>query len=244
MSISRWTESTYYEILEIDPAANGREVHNAYLKAKDTYSPESPALYTMFTPDEARELLKMIDEAFNVLSNQARRAEYDLSLAKSGHPSFLGLLKKLPLREDPPKKQKEVVVPASEKMPEILGSEGVALKGVRAVGEKEVIPEGFAKTRFGVYEVDKNFEEEMAKIDECDGSFIQKIRQYKKISLDQISDSTRINKSNLAAIENNAFDALPAPVFVRGFVLQMLRTIGAPDRIADAYMKHLRKSLA
>jgi len=93
MSGRRADESSYYEILEIDPSASGREVHMAYMRAKETYSPESPALYTMFTPDEARQLLKMIDEAFSVLSNQMKRQEYDLTLARKGHPSFSGLLK-------------------------------------------------------------------------------------------------------------------------------------------------------
>src|SRR5690242_16165078 len=89
------SEANYYEILEVAPSATGREVHMAYMRAKETYSPGSPALYTMFTPDEARQLLKMIDEAFSVLSNQTKRQEYDLSLARRGHPAFSSLLAKI-----------------------------------------------------------------------------------------------------------------------------------------------------
>lgn len=238
MSAKRWDESTFYEILEVEPGASGREVHAAYMRAKDTYSPESPALYTMFTPEEARELLKMIDEAFSVLSNQGRRAEYDLGLAKKGHPAFLGLLKKEPLRVEPPSQPAPVASPK----PIIVGEEGAVLKSVKAPGQKDELPEGFAKTRFGVYELNPLLERELLSIEECDGSFIQKLRQYKKINFDQLSDATRISKSYLAAIESNAYDALPAPVFVRGFVLQICRTLGVPDRLADAYMKRFRKS--
>lgn len=241
MNIRRWEESTFYEILEVDPGASGREVHSAYVRAKDTYSPESPALYTMFTPDEARELLKMIDEAFSVLSNQSRRNEYDLALAKRGHPAFLGLLQKEPLRavEEPTRAAKLAAMPHTPKPAPKQETESA--RSSRTAGGREELPEGFARSKFGVYEVNSLLEKELLSLEECDGSFIQKIRQYKKVNFDQLSDATRITKSYLAAIENNAYDALPAPVFVRGFVLQICRTLGAPDRIADAYMKRFRR---
>lgn len=230
-------QSSYYEILEIDPNASGRDVHSAYMRAKETYSPESPALYTMFTPEEARELLKMIDEAFSVLSNQAKRQEYDLSLARKGHPAFSSSVKARPtVVQDPPPRST-----VSTQM--TLGGEGGAvLNKSRPLQSGGELPEGFARTRFGVYEVSPEFEQEMAAIEECDGPYLQKVRQYKKVNLEQLSEATRINKSSLAAIENNAYDALPAPVFVRGFVLQCVRILGVPERLVDAYMKSFRRN--
>jgi curved DNA-binding protein CbpA len=230
MSAKRGSDqSSYYEILEIDPSASGREVHSAYKRAKETYSPESPALYTMFTPEEARQLLKMIDEAFTVLSNQVKRQEYDLFLARKGHPAFSSHIKAKPT----------VVKDAA---PSLVGGEGAVLKEGRPPQSTNELPEGFARTRFGVYEVNPEFEKEMATIDECDGAYLQKVRQYKKANLEQLSDATRISKSNLNAIENNAYDALPAPVFVRGFVLQLVRILGVPEKLVDAYMKSFRRN--
>lgn len=222
-------QSSYYEILEVDPNASGREVHNAYMRAKETYSPESPALYTMFTPEEARALLKLIDEAFTVLSNQVKRQEYDLSLARKGHPAFSSLINTKPtvVKDSPPS---------------LIGEEGAVLKKGRPLSSNNDLPEGFARTRFGVYEVNPEFEREMATIAECDGAYLQKVRQYKKVNLEQLSDATRISKSNLAAVENNAYDALPAPVFVRGYVLQFVRILGVPERLVDAYMKSFRRN--
>ncbi len=217
-------DSSYYDVLELNPDASGRDVHSAYLRAKETYSPDSPALYTMFTPEEARQLLKMIDEAFTVLSNQSKRQEYDLLLARKGHPAFQSLLIAKPT----------VVRVQESPSPAIL-------KKNRPMHSGE-LPQGFARTRFGIYEVNADFDTEIKVIEECDGPFMQKIRQYKKVTLEQIAEATRISKSSLNAMESNAYDALPAPVFVRGFVLQVARTLGVPDRIADAYMKHLRKN--
>jgi curved DNA-binding protein CbpA len=246
-------EANYYEILEVAPSASGRDVHMAYMRAKETYSPDSPALYTMFTPEEARQLLKMIDEAFSVLSNQAKRQEYDLSLARRGHPAFSSLL--LKAKEEKPRPVLVHQTPTSAHAapvaharagaaagPRIIGEEGAVLKGTRAAGGKSDLPSGFARTRFGIYEINGAFEGELSQVEECDGSTIQKLRQYKKVNLDQLSDATRVSKSYLAAIESNAYDALPAAVFVRGFVLQVVRTLGAPDRLVDAYMKHFRKA--
>lgn len=234
MSNKRWEESTHYEILEVGPTASGREIHAAYLKARETYSPDSPALYTMFTPEEARELLKLIDEAYNTLGNLAKRQEYDLQLARKGHPAFRSLS---------PVETAETAMPLKPiSSSRIGGEEGALLKEPRSALGTNALPEGFAKTRFGIYEVNLGFEKELATLDECDGSHLQKLRQYKKVSLEQLSDATRISKSFLAALESNAYDALPAQVFVRGFVLQLARALGGPDKLADAYMKRLRQS--
>lgn len=240
MSLKPSHESSYYEILEIDPNATGREVHQAYVRARDTYSPDSPALYTMFTPDEARELLKVIDEAFAILSNQMKRQEYDLSLAKKGHPAFKDLLNKPQSTSHSSTAYGDRLKPVTS----IVGEEGAVLKSARISGPREELPQGFARTKFGVYELNPTLEKEMTHIEECDGSFLQKIRQYKKVNLDQLCESTRISKNYLSAIESNAIESLPAAVFVRGFVLQFVRALGAPDRVVDAYMKRYRKNLS
>lgn len=234
MQLRQRNEATLYEILEVSPAATGRDIHSAYIRAKETYSPESPALYTMFTPEEARELLKLIEEAFATLSNQLKRKEYDLRLAKEGHPAFSGLVRKESNAYDT---SQEKLVPVA-----VAPEEGAALKNSRPLySNKDNLPDGFAKTRFGVYEVNKKFEQELEATEECDGNLIQKIRQYKKVNLDQVAEATRISKSYLSAIEANAKESLPAPVFVRGFVLQVIRVLGAPEKVVDAFMKNYRK---
>ncbi len=229
MGTNRWHESTFYEVLEIDPLAPAREVHEAYARAKATYSPDSPALYTMFTAEEARELLKIIEDAFSVLSNQRKRHEYNLSLAQQGHPAFAGLANS---------------ATASSYNPAAAGEVKSPIHAVAAPARaREELPEGFARGRFGIYEIDQKLEKEIQSVESCDGTFIQKIRLYKKVSFEQLSEATRISKSLLAAIESDAREALPAPVFVRGFVLQIARTLGVPDRLADAYMKNFRNQV-
>lgn len=212
MGFARFNEQNYYEILEIEPGAAQNEIHLAYQRAKTTYSPESPALFTMFSESEARELLELIEEAFETLSNQNRRQQYDASLAGN-------------LNTD------------TDTLPD-LHPRSLQNQSSRALSAREKIPDGFARTKFSVYEVDEEIETEARLLQSVDGPFLQKIRLYKQVNLDQISEETRISKSYLAALENNDREALPAAVFVRGFVVQVARILGLDEQTtANAYMK-------
>lgn len=67
------------------------------------------------------------------------------------------------------------------------------------------------------------------------GSSLKKHRQGLEISLQQISEHTRISESILEAIEADR-DDLPAPVFVRGFLRQYARFVGLdPDQVVSQY---------
>jgi len=70
----------YYEILELPTNAAQHEVTTAYDRAKRTYSGENPAIYTVFTDTEARELLALIEEAYSILGNKTLRSIYDQRL--------------------------------------------------------------------------------------------------------------------------------------------------------------------
>jgi curved DNA-binding protein CbpA len=73
----------YYELLEVSPFCQQHEVTSAYLRAKSTYSNENPAIYTMFSENEARDLLHLVEEAYAVLGNKTLRALYDEKLGHS-----------------------------------------------------------------------------------------------------------------------------------------------------------------
>ena len=67
----------YYEILEITENATQQEIHLAYEKAKMTYSSENKALNSVFSVSEASELRTLIEEAYEVLSNNTYRNIYE-----------------------------------------------------------------------------------------------------------------------------------------------------------------------
>lgn len=218
----RGTDQNYYQILEISPSAPHHEVVAAYQKAKEAYSPNSPALYTMFTKEEAEEIRNMIEEAFRILSNPAKRKEYDsLLVGRSIQPS--------PSSSDLPD-----FAPAVETVSVVSNS--------RPARQTGVVPDGFAKSRLSVYEVKAEVDQEIANQKEFDGAFLRKVRQYKNINLDQLSKETRISRSYLTALESDEFTALPAPVFLRGFVIQVARMLGLDENlVANSYMARVKK---
>jgi hypothetical protein len=218
---------TYYEILEVKPTAGPAEIYAAYQRARTTYSPSSPALYSMFTPEEAQQLMTLIEEAYQTLSHQARRKEYD---------SKIGIAKPMP--------KSAAGMPAPKSAQAAPKKEDPWVGPVR-VGAKRLdeLPKGFARTKFTVYEVKPDMEKEIEAVEQVDGLFLQKVRLYKGVTLDQMVDEIRVIKSTLVALEANNLDALPVAVFTRGFVVQFARALGLDDRkISDAYMKFFRSN--
>lgn len=95
-----------------------------------------------------------------------------------------------------------------------------------------------SKTSFGPYKCDLSFEEKIKSATVYDGEFIQKVRHYKNINLEQLSEKSKISKSYILAIEAQDFSSLPAKVFVRGFVVQIAKLLNLePDIVANSFMK-------
>ena len=59
------------------------------------------------------------------------------------------------------------------------------------------------------------------------GRYLQSIRLEKKISLEQVSEQTRIGRGNLLLIEQEDHEGLPAAVYVKGFLRAYAAAIGA-----------------
>ncbi len=72
------------------------------------------------------------------------------------------------------------------------------------------------------------------------GQFLQRKRIERELSLGDLSRATKIKELSLAALEQDRFDALPAPIFVLGFVSAYARAVGADETEAREL---LRKSL-
>lgn len=203
-----------YDILEVPRDAAQEDIHKAFLRAKHTYSPDSPALYSVFTKEEADELLRLIEEAYAILGNPRKRKEYDDGLdnqSKVVKPSHLSLINS---DQAPPTNAKPG--PVNDKV---------------------------GRSGYSRYQIDEQMEKEIAEQEVFDGVFLQRIRTYKNISLDQVTKATRIGRHYLIALEANDFASLPAPVFVRGFVVQVSKMLGLPEKkVADSFMKLLKEA--
>jgi hypothetical protein len=72
------------------------------------------------------------------------------------------------------------------------------------------------------------------------GPELRKIREARGVSLRHIAAVTKIGVRYLEYLEEDRFAFLPAPVYLRGFLLEYARLVGIePRRAADAYMSRL-----
>jgi flagellar biosynthesis protein FlhG len=72
------------------------------------------------------------------------------------------------------------------------------------------------------------------------GAELRKIREARGLSLRHIATVTKIGVRFLEYLEEDRFDFLPAPVYLRGFLQAYARLVGIDPRLAaDAYMSRL-----
>ena len=269
----------YYEVLEVLPSAVPSEIQRAYQRAKATYSQDNPALYSMFSREEARDLLKLVDEAYSVLGNIQLRRAYDESLQSRAvqnfndsathqahqalpdfvvpDPSIPGSVEMAVLQQPAPFIPHSTAPSASFTAPapapppaspaEAFGPRETIIVAtadflVRKRETASTLTPGMAKCPMGAYQVDAAMEQEIASKDEFDGPFLKKIRTYKQVPLERLSESSRIGKTYLIALESNDFKNLPAPVFLRGFLVQIARQLGLDEsKVATSYLKLAKK---
>jgi DnaJ-class molecular chaperone len=94
------------------------------------------------------------------------------------------------------------------------------------------------------YTIDETFEQELKEAADWDGSLLRKAREYKKLSLDSLSEITKISSYYLKAVESVDPKKLPAPVYVRGYVSQIAKTLGLEEKkVCDSYMKCFKSAL-
>lgn len=74
-----------------------------------------------------------------------------------------------------------------------------------------------------------------------DGARLRRARLHRGIDLEQIAQVTKISATYLHFIEEERFDDLPAPVYVRGFVRAYARFIGLDaDAVVASYMERFQ----
>lgn len=74
---------TYYEILEVERHASTEELKKAYRNLAKKYHPDKYANETLGKQNEVKDIFAQINEAYQVLSNETSRKEYDLTLLKN-----------------------------------------------------------------------------------------------------------------------------------------------------------------
>jgi curved DNA-binding protein CbpA len=221
-------DKNYYEILEIQPGATPDEVYDGYVRAKNAYSGDSLALYSLMSKDECNQLLGLIEEAYTIISDPTKRMAYDKArgINSGNHNAPNGNNRNSQINLNVLKSQKERDFSAEE-----------------AERQSPNLTKLVAANKYTLsFEKDVEFEKLIEQTNEYSGEFLKRIREYKSVPLDRMSEMTKVSKNYLNAIEAEKWQSLPAMVYVRGFVYQYAKCLKLnPDLVASNYLHRLTK---
>jgi hypothetical protein len=240
-----------YDILELTPDATPQEIRSAYLRLKSAYGKDNIAHYSVFSRDETEQMLQNVENAYMVLSNPEKRRAYDenqgfrapstpqsMDLFGSPGPSPLSsaqlagmtsnaapIPQPMPQGRDFPDPFAPTPGPASNTITSFVPSPNPTIQSLQ---------NSLDSVMNDIDHVIRN--EQM-----WSGPAIRRIREAKRISLEDLSDYTRISRSYLHALEEENYGKLPAVVYVRGFLQQVSRRLKLPhDLVSRQYLDRMR----
>ena len=214
--MKKFEAQTYYEILDIPVQATPFEIRQAYKSALTIYNEDSLATYSFFSEHEREEVLKRIEEAFLILTDEGKRAVYDLQLIHDGKIAST----------DIEKKEKKKAVPLFQ---------------TKNVVEKNAL---FQRIQDRIREVDvKSIAEEILSRDLISGSDLRHLRESVGIAIEEIYEVTRITASTLKAIEQDEYDKLPTDIYLKNFLKSYAEMLQVDsEKIIAGYMKNLSEN--
>jgi curved DNA-binding protein CbpA len=244
--------TSYYELLEVPPDASPQELRAAYLRAKAAYKKDSVALYTLMSPNETEEILRRIEEAYEVLSVPERRRAYDRN---HGHLTIDEEAMRIPM---PSRHHKIISIDRVPPMENSANDADLLIPPTTDFSESTTPPptpstptsqsraQQTANPRHSTETANEQaITQEIQQETEWRGSFLRRMRETRRISIEEFSEHTKISKTYLRAIEDEIYAKLPAPVYLRGFLTQIAKLLKLPaDKVAGAYMARYNQDRA
>ena len=217
-----------YDVLEISSNAAPQEIESAYVRAKNAYSGDSVALYSLMTKDECDAVLEQIEEAYSVIGFPEKRREYD-RLRGFNQSGFA---------------QNYSIEPSHGKSAaENLTKDSVQYEDYGSSLIEAKVSKISAQKKFGLdYEENADFDKTIAESTDFTGPFLKKIREYKNVTIERMAEMTRISKTHIVALENEDLSKLPADVYVRGYVYQYAKVLKLnPEIVAASFILNFKK---
>lgn len=224
----------YYEMLSISRGASQEDIRKAFDLCKHTYQEDSLATYSLFSSDENKEIFSLMTQAYEILNDPSSRLEYDNYLSqkegrgKKDHEgarmvaSMIGVGKESKT-EARAQQRKAAESPNSVKNKKTASRRGKPAKTDDGPGAEERV---------------KNM---LESVDTITGAVLKDFRTMLGVTLEDLSERTKIRKTYLQYLEDEEYEFLPAPVYIKGFVSNVASCLGLPtQRAADEYMEAYR----
>ena len=194
-------EMSPYEFLNLKDDATPEEIQEAYLFAVATYRPGSLATYSLVSEEEREKILGRIEEAFQVLCDPAQRQKYDVHLSARGseeaapHEVYAQDQERKDEHEEKPRRHKNLWSWLASSLSRIRRPPTSQPRQVR------LHPQG----------PDSSLVEREASL--SSGQYLRYVRKTRGLTLETISDDTKISKRYLEALEGEDYAKLPQGVY-------------------------------
>lgn len=225
----------YYELLEISTDADQQEVESAYRRGLNTYSKDSMAMYSLLSPDECDKMLDSIELAYSVLSDPKKRKDYDQARGIKSNQKESNFPNK-EKKDSSDRHLSEEILKRSLSLNN--EHDQFKLNEFNSTKNEGRVSKVSALNKFALdFKKNEAFEEKIATSIHFDGAFLKQIREYKNVSIERLSEMTKISKTHLRNIEAEDFEKLPAKVYTRSFVFQYAKSLKLDiNRVIDSYM--------
>ena len=219
-----------YDVLELTPDATPQEIRSAYLRLKSAYGKDNIAHYSVFSREETDQMLQNVENSYLILSNPEKRRVYDEtqglrpgSMAMAGFsPPAMNLFDSAPMNS-----AELASLTASTSFTQSSPIHPIAEAALQSTLES------------ALNDIDSVIRNE----ETWSGPAIRRIREAKRITIEDLSDYTRISRTYLHALEEENYPKLPAVVYVRGFLQQVSRRLKLPvDLVSRQYLDRMRAS--
>jgi flagellar biosynthesis protein FlhG len=78
---------------------------------------------------------------------------------------------------------------------------------------------------------------------EIDGPLLRRLREARGVALADISARTKVGAAHLRAIEDERWEAMPAEVYLRGFLVEFARYLRLePSQVTQSYLQRYRRN--
>ncbi len=215
-------ETDAHEILEVAPGASRQEIERAYYLARLAFGSESLASYSLYSPRERTAILERIERAYRTLTNQVVE---DASTPAAPEETAAG-----------EGGREAAVRSVREPTPEGTRGRVIGLR-VAGIGVPRAAPP--PPTAPPVQPIPSRPVIEPIDIPgPYDGPTLRKVREARGLELEAIAAQTKISMRNLRLIESTETGALPAAVYLRGFLSAYARCLRLdPQEVVRSYLE-------
>jgi curved DNA-binding protein CbpA len=256
--VKRLAEQTLYEILEVPPGAAFAEIERACERAATLFGPGSIVTYTHMTTEEASQISARIEEARRTLLDEAARARYDEALGIA--PPRPVARAEGPATPEPGTSREAEASPANVPAPGALAAAQAPPSPVSPAAP-EAVPGGSPLPLTAVappaappsapspipleVEAGPAVERDVVVAENAawSGEVLRRVREARGLSVQQISERTRVVRHHIENIEADRFGLLPAPVYLRGILQTLARELRLDgQKVARSYLERVQAS--